>query len=506
MVNFKCIYPPKTWHSWLCLVLSLFFSQVASAAYTWTLEGKNFPTPSAACTWLGPLNTPPAQSYIYQSTSIVRVSDTRFDCYVHFKWAGPNGGTAKNGPYDIRRSGGSCVSPDVYDPQTGECKQPEPDPCQSTVGQMTTHQHRIGDFSGAGVVNGATDPPGRICSNSCQYAWDGGAPVGVYRFQSGNPNGVFGVFNYKGNGVTCTQSDVAKTNPGSPGATKQQESQCTEKVTDAEGRTHYTCQASQVFKEPGSMSCGTVNGQTTCIPKKPSPKLDDKKVTTEVTEKKASDGSKTTETKTTTTVTTCSGAGACTTTTTTNVNSSKTNADGSSGGDSSTCSGPGCAGNKPDGSEQPKDDEEEQGGSAVSGDMACTALPLCEGDAIQCAILRQTQQQRCSDQEFREVTEKKAADLKSSLASEFSGPDFQPLSAGAEGTFDLSGMVDTSSRFSKSCPVVPDIQFSWIDGSSRSIPLGQAIADLCTILTWLGYFVVAFAMRRGAEIIAGGLS
>lgn len=498
MVNFKCIYPPKTWHSWLCLALSLFFSQAASAEEYYYqgsfANGIKFKTPELACKHDGEVGSV-QYGYALVSTTL-SYSGGVFNCKIlmekqFFRWT------------VIARRGDSCPLGGVFDPSTGTCKS---DPCQSTVGQMTTHQHRIGDFTGSGVVNGATDPPGRICSNSCQYAWDGGAPVAAYRFQSGNPNGVFGVFNYKGNGVACTESDVAKTNPGSPGATKQQESQCTEKVTDAEGRVHYTCQASQVFKEPGSMSCGTVNGQTTCVPKKPSPKLDDKKVTTEVTEKKDADGSKTTETKTTTTVTTCSGAGACTTTTTTNVNSSKTNADGSSGGESSTCSGPGCAGNKPDGSEQPKDDEEEQGGSAVSGDMACTALPLCEGDAIQCAILRQTQQQRCSDQEFREVTEKKTADLKSSLASEFSGPEFQPLSAGTEGTFDLSGMVDTSSRFSKSCPVVPDIQFSWIDGSSRSIPLGQAIADLCTILTWLGYFVVAFAMRRGAEIIAGGLS
>lgn len=500
MVNFKCIYPPKTWHSWLCLVLSLFFSQVASAEdYYWAFRSSEY----------GKYNSPVAGCKAY--ASFLPGAD-----YKGFQMVNQYvGNCIYLGERDswieiqIFRGGDSCAPESTYNPSSGECespKPPEPDPCESTIGQMTTHQHRIGDFSGAGIVNGATDPPGRICSNSCQYAWDGGAPVGVYRFQSGNPNGVFGVFNYKGNGVKCTESDVAKTNPGSPGATKQQESQCTEKVTDAEGRVHYTCQAAQVFKEPGSMNCGTVNGKFTCVSAKPAPKLEDKKVTTEVTEKKASDGSKTTETKTTTTVTNCAGAGACTSNTTTNVTTSKTNADGSSGGETSTCSGPGCSGSKPDGSEQPKDDEEEQGGSAVSGDMACTALPLCEGDAIQCAILRQTQQQRCSDQEFREVTEKKAADLKSALASEFSGPEFQPLSAGTEGTFDLSGMVDTSSRFSKSCPVVPDIQFSWIDGSSRSIPLGQAIADLCTILTWLGYFVVAFAMRRGAEIIAGGLS
>lgn len=499
MVNFKCLYPQKIWRSSLFLALCLFFSQVANAE-DYYFQGEHhgdlkFKTADLACKYDGE-KVAQMQNRPLVGTVVSFRSPGTYNCRV-------------NMPDDffrytvIARRGDGCPDGGTFDEENGLCKE---DPCMATVGQMTTHLHRLGDFSGAGVVNGRVDPPSKVCSNSCQYAWDFAGPTSAYRFVSGTPNGVFATFNYKGNGVSCTEGDTSVSAPGSKEATKEKDSKCTDKVEDAEGRVHYTCQASEVFKEPGSMSCGTVNGQTTCVAKKPSPKLDDKKVTTEVTEKVNSDGSKTTETKTTTTTTTCTGANSCNTTVTTSTSTSKTNADGSRGGDTSTCTGPGCSGSKPDGSETPDEEEEEEGGSAVSGDMACTAVPVCEGDAIQCAILRQTQQQRCGDEEFREVTDKKITDLKSSLAAEFSGEEYQPLKPSADGTFDMSSMVDTSSRFSKTCPVLPDIQYTWLDGSRQSLPLADALNNMCTVFTWLGYFVVAFAMRRGAEIVAGGLA
>lgn len=258
----------------------------------------------------------------------------------------------------VARRGDGCPDGAAFDEENGFCKE---DPCKATIGQMTTHVHRLGDFSGAGVVNGRTDPPSKVCSNSCQYAWDYGGPTGAYRFVSGNPNGVFATFNYKGNGVSCNEGDSSVSAPGSKEATKEKDSKCTDKIEDSEGRVHYTCQASEVFKEPGSMNCGTVNGQMMCTAKKPSPKLDDKQVKTEVTEKTNPDGSKEKTTKTTTTVTSCTGANSCNTSTTTSTSTSKTNADGSSGGTSGTCTGPGCSGSSDDGSDTPEDEGEEEG-------------------------------------------------------------------------------------------------------------------------------------------------
>lgn len=64
-------------------------------------------------------------------------------------------------------------------------------------------------------------------------------------------------------------------------------------------------------------------------------------------------------------------------------------------------------------------------------------------------------------------------------------------------------MIDTSSRFSSSCPLLPTVSYSWVDGSSQNFD--PNFPALCEYLRWFGYLLVAFAMRYAAEIIAGGL-
>jgi hypothetical protein len=95
--------------------------------------------------------------------------------------------------------------------------------------------------------------------------------------------------------------------------------------------------------------------------------------------------------------------------------------------------------------------------------------------------------------------------MRSALDAEFSKSQYQPLTASAENTYNLQGMIDTTSRFSKSCPAVPPIRFTWVDGSSHSIPVGDVFNQLCPYLIWFGYLLVAFAMRKAAEIIAQGM-
>ena len=102
------------------------------------------------------------------------------------------------------------------------------------------------------------------------------------------------------------------------------------------------------------------------------------------------------------------------------------------------------------------------------------------------------------------MSETKVNELKTTLENEFSGDEYQPLEAGEGSTFNLANMIDTSRRFSASCPVIPDIQFTWIDGSSVSIPVSSVFEMLCPYLAWFGYILVAFAMRHAAEIVAGG--
>ncbi|TRX76876.1 hypothetical protein FM069_01440 [Pseudomonas mangiferae] len=136
---------------------------------------------------------------------------------------------------------------------------------------------------------------------------------------------------------------------------------------------------------------------------------------------------------------------------------------------------------------------------------ACDATVTCSGDAIQCAILRQQKAQTCSDEEFRKVDQKKITELKATLDGEFSGAEYQPLKADSDGTFDISTMLDTSGRFSRTCPVIPDLTVPFF-GNAAVIPFSSVVGQLCTFFQWFGYLMVAFAMRRAAEIIAKGLS
>jgi hypothetical protein len=135
--------------------------------------------------------------------------------------------------------------------------------------------------------------------------------------------------------------------------------------------------------------------------------------------------------------------------------------------------------------------------------MACAAVVACTGEVIQCAIIRQEQQSRCADMNFRDVSSNKVAELKTDLNAEFSGADYQPIKPTAASTFSLEGMIDTSSRFGAACPILPLISYTWIDGTGRNFD--PNVPGLCTFLTFLGYLNVAFAMRKAAEIIASGV-
>lgn len=181
------------------------------------------------------------------------------------------------------------------------------------------------------------------------------------------------------------------------------------------------------------------------------------------------------------------------------------NGEGDGDGDGNGGSGNGNGDGEGEGACDPKTDPNKCGESSVGGED-CEAKESCSGDAIQCAIFRQQKAQRCADEEFRKVDQKAISDLRSTLDSEFSGQQYQPLEATSANTFDLSGMIDTSSRFSKSCPAVADFSIPWLDGRTRTVSLSDVVSDLCTLLTFMGYFVVAFAMRRAAEIIALGMN
>ncbi|SDF75200.1 hypothetical protein SAMN05216381_2351 [Pseudomonas seleniipraecipitans] len=162
---------------------------------------------------------------------------------------------------------------------------------------------------------------------------------------------VTGIFS----GEECAASDGTDNNPPAP-TESASDSECTPTTTTDDGSQVSTCTETKV--EVDNQGCvakggsvGSVNGVMQCVAANKGPKANETKTTTKTETTTKPDGSKTEKTTKTTEQKNCSGAGACSSNTTTNVNNSTTNADGTKGGESSSCTGANCTGDgKGDGS------------------------------------------------------------------------------------------------------------------------------------------------------------
>lgn len=513
MRNKPCISALKTWLSSAFLLLSLFFVQVANAAdFTWNVRNTTSPqfkTWQDACV--------EASKYLGGPWPVIGTAPpyTSTDTFVYCYWDRGAEGTYYN-PTEgfVRRQGDSCPTGTNWNSVTRKC---EGDPCIPTAGQKISHEVDKGKI-GAG---GSSEPPGSVCQNSCQYVFTYNVK-NCYRYVEAvdgkNMDNAYCSYEYSGNGMSCTSNappvgsvfdQPATKPPSSPQQEYFKDNDCENWVTNADGTRTRSCLSQEFFKNPGNMSCTTTGGTLSCTAGSPSPYLKDQKTETTIAETSNPDGSKSTSTGSTTTTTTCKGASPCTTTTKNEGKDTTTNPDGTEGDTTETCEGDGCNPEEEDKEEEeecdPLTDPNKCGQSSVSGE-ACDASIDCSGDAIQCAILRQQKLQQCADKEFREVTPEKVTELKNTLNSEFSGDSYQPLVADSSNTFDFANTIDTSSRFSKSCPVVPDISTPWFEGQTLTIEFSDMISQFCDFLIWFGYLLVAFAMRAAAQIIANGMN
>ena len=134
--------------------------------------------------------------------------------------------------------------------------------------------------------------------------------------------------------------------------TSTSDSECSQWVTDAEGRRTRTCETSAKADQPGKAKCLT-DGSLKCVAAEPTPQTDTKTRVDDVKETPTADGGKKTETTSTTTKTYCA-AGACTTTNTTNKTTVVTNGNGEVTSETGTCTGDDCA--EPQTPEEEKDE------------------------------------------------------------------------------------------------------------------------------------------------------
>lgn len=518
MEKTKCIYRRMTWRFISSLLLSLCFVQGASAAqYYWSTSyvlGTQFPNPKAACDAIAAKKK---QESPYVTKGVpVPLSETYVRCEVYI--AVPPNPEGQAYDYGISRNGNECISPSVWDSSVMGCVTPEPepdDPCAEKAGQQIT-------FSTT-----ADNIVWEACISSCSVAV---TSLGA----TSQPKSFGPVYaHYTGTftGEQCdTDTPTAQETDGIPDATEsesEKECEATQTVEDAEGRVHTINSCTTTDSTRDNQKCvaaggsvGEIDGVKACIAAGKGPSTTEKTTKEDKEKTTEPDGSKTQSDTTTTTTTKCKG-GVCTSTTTTTNNTSKTNSDGTDGGSSSSCKGSNCGSGGQavgdDGDEESDGDEEAEGEcdpetdpnrcgqSSVSGEE-CDATVLCSGDAIQCAIMRQQKIQQCADQEFRELTPEKETQVRNALETEFSGESFQPFEADSESTFDLTSMISTTSHFSSSCPVFPDFSFTAIGGSTVNVNLNDLSAQLCDFFRWMGFLVVAFAMRRGVEIVAAGFN
>ncbi|WP_312912114.1 hypothetical protein [Stutzerimonas nitrititolerans] len=504
MEKVKCFGQTRTTlYIWSLLAALLLWHSPASAEdYYWRVDGyggATGSTPMQAAQAAAAANGWMAVMWCQQAEQV-----SRFYCRVQGKSAG------NQFNINVSRFGTTCPSNTEYNPETGECTAPEEDKCLPTYGNPVDHWHKVAEVLGSSLPT--IPPPLTRCEDSCTYddpELNGKPQIYV----NGDPSGVWQAFRYFGNGVSCTEGDESvNAPPNDPSPKTDKNNKCENKVcltTDENGVCQnytYSCTATEKHTDPGNMDCdyGEFNGDAVCVPNSPPPKMTEKETKTDVEVTKNPDGSTDTKTTTTTTTTNCTGVGSCSTSTTTNVSNNKTNADGSPGGESSTCTGPDCkdADGKSPNDKKQEQKEKEENESKVSGDASCTAVPSCTGDAIQCAILRQTHTQRCADEKFQEVD---AEELVAGVSGDLAGEGFQPFGEGERGSFDLAGMIDTSSTIGGSCPALPPITFT-IRGVTKSVEFGTVMAEICKYASWFSFLMVAFAMRRAAEIVAGGMA
>jgi len=124
----------------------------------------------------------------------------------------------------------------------------------------------------------------------------------------------------------------------------------------------------------------------------------------------------------------------------------------------------------------------EEGEDPVSsvGGESCSATITCEGDAIQCAILRSQKKQACADEEARDYS--KAAPT---INAEIGKGEYQLK----EETVDASGFFNMGTRFySSTCPAPKSLR---IESIGRTIQLSYQ--PLCDFAGALSYIVVAMA-------------
>lgn len=299
------------------------------------------------------------------------------------------------------------------------------------------------------------EPPGSVCANSCQYAFGYTAASNVYVYSSGNPPGVFGVYSYTGNGIECNE-DTRK-EPGSPG----QQTNPDDTPTPDPGNQ---CPEGYVF-----------NG-TFCSPNTPPPDPTDPTDPNDPTDPSdPDDGS--------------GGGGSNGGGSDGGGSNDGGSGDGDGSGDDGDGSGGGGSGSGSGGGQGEEETVEDK--SSVGGEP-CDATLSCEGDAVQCAILRQQKELRCHAEEQADFEK-----YESAIEAAVQGDQFK-LQEGAD--IELPSFINQGTRFlPSSCPAAETFSLRTSGGRSFELsyePLCRAANDLSGLFVAVATVLAALYVGR----------
>lgn len=467
------------------LLFTLFCSCYSSAAvnYYWNMThyGRTGPTPGAICmTFKTPDQPDWPGTWAYTNGS-----KTQAQCY------GSNGQLISN--TNMLRVGDSCSGGRTYSPTTGGCECPSgstwnqpagtcdvENTCATKAGQSTSWRAEYAslDAYNQNPIRCTTSQGGckvDVCSSgshTCQQ--DGRSGMFVCTGQGGTFTGDMQQAS-EGDGVDGCEGPACEP---SPPQTSGSDKECTA-PTASNGVTTYTCVTESNANQWADSDCavGEVNGVQGlhCTSPDYVPESNDKTKTDNVSETNNADGGKTTTTESTTDQTKCK-AGNCTSTSTTTNTTTTTNGNGQTTGESSTCTGDRCDDPSTPGKDESEEDEEEpeEVERTASGDN-CSDNLQCEGDAIDCAILRQQKAMRCSlDWDTH----------KGAVLSEASKPEYrlQELEVDAGSLFN----GPSASRWlGSSCPADRSI---YLETIKRSVSLSWS--PVCQYADAMGYMIV----------------
>lgn len=477
----------------LFLLLLVLFSLNAHAEnYYWSFSGLTFDSPAAACSYAASQ----AWGGVGAVLKSVTVSGVVATCKIRWE------AQAVNDTQYAYRFGDSCPPKATYNPITGACELPKEDPCLSSAGQTIGNRVTMGVISDTGNTISHQDPPGSVCQNNCQYAWNGSHAAKIYRFIDGTDNSIYGDYLYVGNGVSCSATDtppapqpITSTSP-----IRNKDASCTASVVDPQGGgVSSQCTATDEYRDPGALSCGQMNGQWLCTVGNPSPKAVKKTVTVDTNTVTNPDGSKTTTKSTVTVIKDCSGLKGCRDTTTGKIETTGTNADGSPGSSSTTgsCTGPGCGTGSGSGDSDgdgegdglsdeelagtcdPATDPNQCGNKSASG-LDCSVALSCSGDAIQCAMLQEQKTQRCNSVYDNSV----AGTINAQVAAD---PSFTVTETDVDASGLFNDGMNAARWLPSSCP--GDKSFSAM-GFSYTL----SMEPVCTAATTLSKIVVGLSM------------